>query len=126
MYLKLICAFFVTIPEDTVVNALFPINVLQRLSSYAIRCADVMGIMLPYSRGFASCLRGVSRHNDMAPLNARAFEDVWMWRIALRLSYDDISWMNIPINQPLLHRYHKGEDDISPSSCIISAPCGVC
>jgi hypothetical protein len=100
---------------DITINTMLPINILQRLSSYAIRCADVMGIMLPYSRGFASCLRGMSVHNDVAPLNARAFEDVWMWRIALRLSHDNISWMNIPISLPLLHRYHKGEDDISRS-----------
>jgi len=36
-----------------------------------------------------------------------------MWRIVLRLSFDDISWMNVPITLPLLHRYLNGEDDIS-------------
>jgi len=115
MYLKVVCAFFVTLPLDVTVNTLIPINVLQRLSSYAIRCADVIGVMLPYSRGFASCLRGISTHCTDAPLNARAYEDVWMWRIVLRLSFYDISWMNVPITLPLLHRYHKGEDDISRS-----------
>jgi hypothetical protein len=115
MYLKVVCAFFVTIPIDITVRTLVPIKVLQRLSSYAIRCSDVIGVMLPYSRGFASCLRGVSSHADVAPLNARAFEDVWMWRIILRLCFDDISWMNVPITLPLLHRYLKGEDNITRS-----------
>jgi hypothetical protein len=74
-----------------------------------------MGVMLPYSRGFASCLRGTTIHSIDAPLNARKYEDMWLWRIILRLSFNDTRWMNIPINLPLLHRYHKGEDDITRS-----------
>jgi len=66
MYLKVVCAFFVTIPLNVSVNTMIPIKVMQRLSSYAIRCADVIGVMLPYSRGFASCLRGTSSHCDVA------------------------------------------------------------
>jgi hypothetical protein len=115
MYLKVICAFFVTIPMDITMNTRLPINILQRLSSYAIRCADVMGVMLPYSRGFASCLRGTHLHSVDAPLNARAFGDMWMWRVVLHLCFNDIRWMNIPIHLPLLHRYLKNEDDISRS-----------
>ena len=100
---------------DIIVNTRLPINILQRLSSYAIRCADVMSVMLPYSRGFASCLRGTTIRSIDASLNFRAFEDIWMWRIILQLSFHNIAWMNIPIHIPLLHRYLKGEDDITRS-----------
>ena len=73
--------------------------------------------MLPYSRGFASCLRGTTIHSIDAPLNARAFEDMWMWRVMLRLCFTDIQWMNLPIHIPLLRRHLKNEDDITRSHC---------
>ena len=113
MYLKVVCAFFVTLPMDITINTRLPIHILQRLSSYAIRCADVMSVMLPYSRGFASCLCGTTIRSVDAPLNARAYEDMWLWRVVLHLSFNDTRWMNIPIHIPLLHRYLKGEDDVT-------------
>ena len=74
MYLKVICAFFVTIPLDININTRLPITILQRLSSYAIRCADVIGLILLYSRGFSSCLRGTTVHSTEATLTHAHFE----------------------------------------------------
>ena len=53
MFLKLVCNVYVTVPTTLCVGDSLPIPVMERLSSHAIRCADVIHAMQPYSRGFA-------------------------------------------------------------------------
>ena len=110
MYLKLVCNLFVTIPLSTRVGDLIPIHVMQRMASHAIRCADVVHCMLPYSRGFSACMRGLPESADSAPLYRRAYEDLWMWRVVMQLGYFDTSWLVVPITAPLLLRRQHNED----------------
>jgi hypothetical protein len=35
-----------------------------------------------------------------------------MWRVAMKLGYEDRRWLCVPIAVPLLHRYRPGEDGV--------------
>ena len=48
----------------------------------------------------------------MVPLVRRAHTDLWMWRIALAMGYDDRRWLCVPISIPLLHRHRSDEDGV--------------
>ena len=88
------------------------VHTLQSLASCSIRSADVVPILVPLSRGFSSCLKGVSVTTTSTTLSERAYEDLWMWRVALQLGFHDRSWLVLPIRIPLLMRYHHNEDAI--------------
>jgi hypothetical protein len=111
-FAKMVCAFFICLPMDIAAGDWVGVKTLESLAQRAIRCADVVNAMAPFSRGFSACLRGLEQGATTARLSRRAFEDVWLWRIALQLGYYDRRWLVVPISVPLLFRRRHGEDDI--------------
>ena len=112
LFLKMVCAVYVMValgirPGDQIL-----VHTLQSLASRAIRSADVVPVMAPFSRGFSSCLKGVSVTATYATLSERAYEDLWMWRVVLQLGFQNRDWLVLPIRIPLLMRYHHNEDAI--------------
>jgi len=112
LFLKMVCAVYVMVAMDIRPGDQILVHTLQSLASRAIRSADVVPVMVPFSRGFSSCLKGVSVTATTTVLSERAYEDLWMWRVALQLGYHDRSWLVLPIRIPLLMRYLHNEDAI--------------
>jgi len=112
IFLKMVCATFVMMPLEIAVGDSVSVKALQSLASRAIRCADVVQVMAPYSRGFSRNLRGCRESDDEVPLSRRAYEDLWMWRIVLEMSWEDRRWTCVPVKVPLLHRHQPGEDGV--------------
>ena len=108
----MVCATYVMMPMDVKVGDLVSVKTLQSVASRALRCADVVHVMAPYSRGFSANLRGVLECVEMVPLTQRAYTDLWMWRVAMKLGFEDRRWLCVPIAVPLLHRYRPGEDGV--------------
>ena len=112
LFLKMVCAVYVMVAMDIRPGDQILVHTLQSLASRAIRSANVVPVMVPFSRGFSSCLKGVSVTATSTVLSERAYEDLWMWRVALQLGYHDRSWLVLPIRIPLLMRYLHNEDAI--------------
>jgi hypothetical protein len=83
IFLKMVCATYVMMPMDVKVGDLVSVKTLQSVASRALRCADVVHVMAPYSRGFSANLRGIHDGVEMVPLTQRAYTDLWMWRVAM-------------------------------------------
>jgi len=111
-FLKMVCSFYVVIPMDIAAGDWVDVKSLECLAQRAIRCADVVNAMAPFSRGFSACLRGLAMDATRARLSLRAFEDIWMWRIVLQLGYHDRGWLVVPITVPLLFRRRHSECDV--------------
>lgn len=111
MYIKLLALFFTSIPMSCSEGTLIPVAILQKAASYAIRCADVMPSLLPFSRGFSFNLRGLQPHIEHVKLTRRSLCDLWLWRTALKFAFTDPRWLCIPISTPLLLRHLPAEDD---------------
>ena len=88
MYGKLVCIFFHTLPLGVEVGLLVELEILQRLASFAMRAADVMPAMLPYSRGFSANTAGLDGCRSVA-LTLRSVADIQMWRIALCAPFNE-------------------------------------
>ena len=112
MYGKLVCIFFHTLSLSVEVGDPVALEVLQRLASLAMRAADVMPAMLPYSRGFSANTAGLDGRRSVA-LTLRSVADIQMWRIALRTSFGDNRWLRVPIHSVLLHRKRPGECEVT-------------
>ena len=97
---KMVCTFFICLPMDIAAGNWVGVKTLESLARRAIRCADVVNAMTIFS-SFSACLRGLALGATTARLSRRAFEDVWLWRIALQLV--------VPISVPLLFRRRYDE-----------------
>ena len=115
IFLKTVCGMYEMLPLHLSAGDAVEVAVLQSLASRAIRCADVVQAMAPYSRGFSANLRGMRPGATTVLLSGRACEDVWMWRVVLKLGFSDRRWLRVPIGVPLLHRHGHGEDAIGRS-----------
>ena len=109
LFLKMVCAVYLLVSLDVKPGAAILVKTLQSLASRAIRGADVVPVMAPFSRGFSACLKGLSAMATTAVLSERAYEDLWMWRVALQLGFHDRRWLVLPTTIPLLLRYQVGE-----------------
>ena len=87
LFLKMVCAVYVMVAIDIRPGDQILVHTLQSLASRAIRSVDVVSVMVPFSRGFSSCLKGVSVTPTSTTLSERAYEDLWMWRVALQLVF---------------------------------------
>ena len=112
LFLKMVCAVYVMVASDFRPGDQILVHTLQSLASRAIRSADVVPVMASFSRSFSSCLKGVPVTATSAILSERAYEDLWMWRVALQLGFHDRNWLVLPIRIPLLLRYHHNEDAV--------------
>jgi len=112
LFMKMVCAVYVMVSMDVKPGDSIPVHTFQSLASRAIRSADVVPVMGPFSRGFSACLKGTTLASTSAKLSLRAYEDLWMWRVILQLGFNDRSWMVVPIRVPLLLRYLPKEDAI--------------
>jgi len=115
IFLKAVCGMYEMLPLNLTPGDTVEVAVLQSLASRAIRCADVVQAMAPYSRGFSANLRGLRPGATTAHLSGRACEDAWMWRVVLKLGFSDRRWLRVPIRIPLLHRHGHGEDAVERS-----------
>jgi hypothetical protein len=93
------------IPE---VGSLIATDRLQRMASLAIRYALFMPLLLPFSRGFSSCIDADSKQSI---LSARAILDWALWRIVLRRASDNPAWFEISYTIPILFYQPPTESD---------------
>ena len=103
---------FVMMPLELEAGDVISVKTMQSVASRAIRCADVVHVMAPYSHGFSANLRNLPNGSEEVALTPRAHVDLCMWRVALQMGYDDRRWMCVPIAIPLLHRHRLGEDAV--------------
>jgi hypothetical protein len=104
MFAKLLLRFFHDLPDDIDSMSVIAVDLLHSLAGVAVRCANAMLALLPYSRGFHENLRGVPRGATTTRLSPRSKADIVMWRAALRLSLRDTRWLTIPVRLTVLHR----------------------
>ncbi len=76
LFLKMVCTVYVMVSMDIKPGDVIPVHTLQSLASRAIRSADVVSVMGPFSRGFSSCLKGVPLTATSTTLSERAYEDL--------------------------------------------------
>lgn len=110
-FLKLVCLFFVDTPAVLTFGMSLPLRHLQCLGSLAIRYANAIVHLLPYSRGFHHNLIGIRSTHPETPirLTRRSIHDIEMWRIALYMCSLDTSWMTIPLRWPTLLQRRPNE-----------------
>ena len=68
---------------------------MQRLGGYAIRAANFMTALLPFSRGFHANIAHVAQdpvdtgaiYHGSVCLSPRSLEDIHTWRLVLRSSW---------------------------------------
>lgn len=105
--------FFVIAPESPEVGDSFAIKSFQQLGSLAIYYANFLSAALPYSRGFHKATSNFPITDSLATWTVRAIGDLLMWRIFLILSFDDYSWLMVPVYRPvLLRRTQPNETDL--------------
>ena len=103
MFAKLLLRFFHDLPVDIDGMTTIALDLLHSLAGIAVRCANAMLALLPYSRGFHENLRGVPRGATVTRLSARSKADIAVWRAALRLSLADTRWLTVPVRHTVLH-----------------------
>jgi hypothetical protein len=97
-FASLIDLFFGDYSSPTV-GSLFPTRRLQRLAALAIRYASFMPLLLPFSRGFTTCIAPYKEWSVMTP---RAVVDWTFWRLVLRHAIYNPAWFEVDYSTPLL------------------------
>ena len=108
---KLINIFYSSVGSTPYPGQPIPLAQLQRMSAHAIRAADIVTAMLPFSRSFAAATIGVKPHTN-AYLTRTNVHDILQWRAILALAVDDISVLTSPTYAPdIKKRLHPDESD---------------
>lgn len=97
--ITLIALFFAEIPESPTRSLA---TLFMRLSSLAIRNANILTPLLPFSRSFTLPLLSSSSDSTVWP--RQALVALFFWREALRLSVTHPAWLSVSIYRPLLYR----------------------
>jgi hypothetical protein len=96
---KLINIFYSSVGQTPYPGQPIPLAQLQRMSAHAIRAADVVTAMLPFSRSFAAATVGVKPHTN-AYLTRTNVHDIMQWRAILSLAVDDVNVLTSPVYAP--------------------------
>ena len=71
---------------------------LQRLASYAMRLANCLTPLLPFSRGFSAATSHIPFHAKTAKWTERAITDLLAWRAVFILSITNNRWLQVPMD----------------------------
>jgi len=96
---KLFNIFYSSVGPTPYPGQPIPLAQLQRMSAHAIRSADIVTAMLPFSRSFAAATVGVKPHTN-AYLTRTNVHDIMQWRAFLSLAVDDVNVLTSPIYAP--------------------------
>ena len=106
---KLLSLFFTTLGPKPVAGQRISLPLLQRIASHAIRTANVVTAMLPYSRSFSAATAHCSRRGD-AFLTKACEHDIAQWRRLLTDAVGDMRILTCPVSTPpLRQKLHKDE-----------------
>ena len=100
-WFNLISLFFVTIPWNLSAKDKLPAQLLLRMGSYASRYSRAL---LPL-RAFVHAFYGAAGDASVfavRKVTARVVQDVWMWRIFLRLAHQRPILMATPVHWPVV------------------------
>lgn len=96
---KLFHLFFTSLGPAPYPGQPIPLAHLQRISAHAIRAADVVTAMLPFSRSFSNSTIGVKPHTN-AYLTRTNVHDIGQWRAILTAAVDDMRVLTSPVFAP--------------------------
>jgi len=96
---KLLALFFTTLGAKPTAGQRISLPLLQRIASHAIRTANVVTAMLPYSRSFSAATANCSRRGD-AFLTRTCIHDIAQWRRLLADAVCDLRILSCPISTP--------------------------
>jgi len=106
---KLLSLFFTSLGPKPVAGQRIPLPLLQRIASHAIRTANVVTAMLPYSRSFSAATAHCSRRGD-AFLTKSCEHDIVQWRRLLTDAVCDMRILTCPVSTPpIRQKLFKGE-----------------
>ena len=108
-FCTLVHAFFSLMPVSPKPGDIVSLRDIQCIASMAIRAANVLTPLLPFSRGFYTCLEGVPCGVTTTRWTRVAVLDLHFWRTALQLSVHSVAWLTVPITHPLLYQLQIGE-----------------
>ena len=106
---KLLSLFFTVIGPEPAAGQRISLPLLQRIASHAIRTANVVTAMLPYSRSFSAATAHCSRRGD-AFLTKTCVHDIAQWRRLLADAVYDMRVLTCPVSTPpIRQKLFKGE-----------------
>ena len=103
-FAKLIVSFFATVGPDPKPGKAIKLRQLQRMAAHAVRAADVITAMLPYSRSFHRATAGLSDPDAPAYLTTACIHDIYMWRTILIQALQDTTLLETPTFAPPLRQ----------------------
>jgi len=96
---KLFSLFFTTLGPNPAAGQRIALPLLQRIASHAIRTANVVTAMLPFSRSFSAATTRVSRRGDAFLTKACIF-DIIQWQALLTAAITDTRILTCPTSTP--------------------------
>jgi len=106
---KLLALFFTTLGPKPTAGQRISLPLLQRIASHAIRTANVVTAMLPYSRSFSAATAHCSRRG-YAFLTKSCVHDIFQWRRLLADAVLDMRILTCPVSTPpIRQKLSKGE-----------------
>jgi len=100
-WFSLISLFCVAIPWDLKPKDKLPAQLLLRMGSYASRYSKALLPLRAFVHAFYADAGNASVF-AMRSVSARTVQDIWMWRIFLRLAAQQPSIMSTPIHWPVI------------------------
>ena len=106
LYLKLICVFFLELPQTLVARQTrVRVKQIQRIGSYMHLTSIFVPRVLPYAHAVYENIQGVPYHQTHVALSQRAIVDITYWRATLFATTLSPAWLEVPLHiPPLVHR----------------------
>jgi hypothetical protein len=98
IFRKVLRLLFVDIVGTPSVGDQIQLDLLQRLASYAMRLANCLTPLLPFSRGFSAATSRIPFHAKTAKWTERAITDLLAWRAVFLLSIKNNRWLQVPMD----------------------------
>jgi len=109
---KLLALFFTTVGPNPTPGQRISLPLLQRIASHAIRTANVVTAMLPYSRSFSAATAHCSRRGD-AFLTRTCVHDIMQWRRLLTDACSDMRIMTCPVSTPPIRQKLSKDESVA-------------
>jgi len=98
IFRKVLRLIFVDIAGTPSVGDSIQLDQLQRLASYAMRLANCLTPLLPFSRGFSAATSRIPFYAKTARWTERAITDLHAWRAVFLLSITNNRWLQVPMD----------------------------
>ena len=100
-WFNLISLFYIAVPWNLKPRDKLPAKLLLRMGSYASRYSTVMLPLRAFVHSFYSDAGDASVF-ALRSVSARTVQDVWMWRLFLRLAAQQPTLMSTPVHWPVI------------------------